>query len=1067
MENFYFDESGRFVLEDFAQLNPFASFLPGVAGPLGIPMWVFYVNRGQAIAAFGIESKDSPIMEFQPANKAYQTVPYTGFRTFIKLSRQGDRSASYYEPFAPLAPGGPRTRRMHIGMNELELREDAPDHNLRVNVLYFNLTGEPFAGLVRRLTVTNTGRAPVTLSVLDGLPAIMPYGVTNTILKEIGRTAEAWMGVFNVEENIPFYRLRSSIADKVEIEGYEAGHFYLCFSENGDMIERLPALVDPALVFGANTALSFPDRLLERSLPELYRQQQIKQSKTPCGFFGAEQTLPPGETWTMNAIIGHAGHVDTVNQAADRLCSAAYIRAQHRAARDLVRALTGPAAITTGLPLLDAYTAQTFLDNVLRGGWPVLLSGYVQHIYSRKHGDLERDYNAFYVAPECYSQGNGNYRDVNQNRREDVWFNPQIEDFNVITFMNLIQADGYNPLVIEGSRFVVPPEKRAAALEPVDDPAPLALVLAHSFTPGALLKHVSAHDLKLSMARDAFVAHVLHHAEQRFEATFGEGYWVDHWTYNLDLIENYLAIYPERQDNLLFGKPVFTFYDSPVVVRPRHEKTVLVGGRVRQINAVAKDVEKQALIAARTDYPHTVRTRQGQGEIVRTTLFVKLVCLALTKFATLDPLGMGVEMEAGRPGWYDALNGLPGLFGSSMPETYTLARLLIFMREAIQDRLAQKLDLPVEIAELWQVVMTALENYQTSDQPDRDWVYWDAVASARETYRARVRLGFDGETVSSTLAELDRGLGVFLDKVRAGITRAETLSGGMPPTYFRYDVDEYAVVGQTPEGQPTVRATHVSPHVLPPFLEGPVRALKLAPDIESARRIYQQVKDSALFDRTLRMYKVNAPLDGEPMDIGRARAFTPGWLENESIWLHMAYKYLLALLDAGLYAEFYEDFRHVLIPFQDPAVYGRSPLENSSFIVSSAHPDVSLHGRGFVARLSGSTAEYLSILHRIMIGARPFSVQEGALTLTFTPVLPGWLFDEEGIVTFTFLGHCTVTLHNPARRDTFGPDAAAPQRYTVALTDGEHFELTGNTIGAPVAALVREGRAESIHIYLA
>jgi hypothetical protein len=42
---------------------------------------------------------------------------------------------------------------------------------------------------------------------------------------------------------------------------------------------------------------------------------------------------------------------------------------------------------------------------------------------------------------------------------------------------------------------------------------------------------------------------------------------------------------------------------------------------------------------------------------------------------------MGIEMEAGRPGWYDALNGLPGLFGSSMPETYELLRLVNFLLE--------------------------------------------------------------------------------------------------------------------------------------------------------------------------------------------------------------------------------------------------------------------------------------------------------------------------------------------------------------------------------------------------
>ena len=75
------DPHGRYLFDAYQDQRPFASFLPGIAGPYGIPLWVFYVNRGQAIAGFGIESKDSPIMEFLPANKAYQAAPYSGFRT--------------------------------------------------------------------------------------------------------------------------------------------------------------------------------------------------------------------------------------------------------------------------------------------------------------------------------------------------------------------------------------------------------------------------------------------------------------------------------------------------------------------------------------------------------------------------------------------------------------------------------------------------------------------------------------------------------------------------------------------------------------------------------------------------------------------------------------------------------------------------------------------------------------------------------------------------------------------------------------------------------------------------
>jgi hypothetical protein len=125
------------------------------------------------------------------------------------------------------------------------------------------------------------------------------------------------------------------------------------------------------------------------------------------------------------------------------------------------------------------------------------------------------------------------------------------------------------------------------------------------------------------------------------------------------------------------------------------------------------------------------------------------------------------------------------------------------------------------------------------------------------------------------------------------------------------------------------------------------------------------------------MVKVNAPLDSQSHAIGRARAFTPGWLENESIWLHMSFKYLLELLKAGLYEEYFEAFQAHLPAFMDPQVYGRSPLENSSFIVSSAHPDETLHGNGFVARLSGSTAEFLSMWVVMTAGLQPFQVEQG------------------------------------------------------------------------------------------
>jgi hypothetical protein len=1047
--NFTLDSNQRFVIEGYQAMRPFASFLPGIAGELGTPLWAFYVNRGQAIASFGVESKDSPILEFQPANRAYQNTPNLGFRTFLKLQRGADRQ--FYEPFRR---GDAATQTMTIGMNELELQEVNSEIGLQTHVRYFTLPNESFAGLVRQMTLRNTAEAPVALEILDGLPAVVPYGVNNFLLKELGRTVEAWMEVFNLEANIPFYRLRASVIDRNEVETYQAGHFALAFTPPGTGV--LHAIVDPVVIFGHDTTFSRPEGFITQPLDALLAANQTACGRTPCAFFGHQATLAPGESITLNCLYGHIGGQEILDRHVPRILHTAYFDEKSATAVKITNDLTNTVATRTSSPLFDAYCRQNFLDNVLRGGWPVQFNGHVYHIYSRKHGDLERDYNAFYVAPEPYSQGETSYRDVNQNRRDDVLFRPGIGDANIRSLMSLIQSDGYNPRAVKGSVFTLSPEAQNTVLSLVHHPEKLKNVLARPFTPGKLLRYIADNNLALHVSPQAFLWRTLHEAQQHLEADFHEGYWIDHWEYNLDLIESYLAIYPDRQNELFFGRADLPFFDSPMVVQPRRKRYVLVNGQPRQLNSLVEDPEKKAQIAARKEDAMWMRTKNG--EIYRTTLFTKLALTALLKFTTLDPWGMGIEMEAGRPGWDDALNGLPALFGSGMAETFELQRWLSFLRQAIAAAPAgQTVSLPIEAADLLGAVNGELEVRPT---------VWDEIATARETYRERTRLWFDGEERVISLAQLDQALTAFQAKVAAGISRAIELNDGLPPTYFTFTVDEYDTLPECdPQGRPYIWPRRFTAHPLPPFLEGPVKAYAVQPDIDVARALYRRVRESALFDQKLGMYKLNASLADQPHDIGRARAFPPGWLENESIWLHMEYKYLLAMLKAGLHEEFFEEMQHTLVPFLDPAIYGRSTLENSSFLASSAHPDPALHGAGFVARLSGSTAEFLSIWHLMMAGKQPFFVKDGQLCLALRPSLPGWLFDEAGELSFRFLGNCTVSYHNPQRNDLTA-NKPAIQWIELHTSGGQSIAITSGIIGAPYAEMVRDGKIERIDVFL-
>ena len=212
--------------------------------------------------------------------------------------------------------------------------------------------------------------------------------------------------------------------------------------------------------------------------------------------------------------------------------------------------------------------------------------------------------------------------------------------------------------------------------------------------------------------------------------------------------------------------------------------------------------------------------------------------------------------------------------------------------------------------------------------------------------------------------------------------------------------------------------------------------------------------------------------------MGRMMAFAAGWLENQSIWMHMSYKYYLQLLRGKMYNEFYSEMKNGgMLPFMDPDVYGRSLMECSSFIASSAFTDPSVVGRGFLARLSGSTAEFLSIWKLMFMGPNPFIVSdEGNLEMKLIPALPIWLFedledgaegtrDDEGnlVVSFKLFASIMVTYHNTLGTDLYDVE---PTKYIVNMEDGSTVEVEGSSVPTETAILIRKLLgADSIDVY--
>lgn len=1053
----------KFIIDNYTEVPAFSSFLPGLSGVKGIPVWSFYTNRGQGINSFGIHHKGNAIMEFNSANTAYENTPIKGFRTFVRVDGE------YYEPFCAYDPKA--KRRMEIEKNALTIFEES--HGLKIRVCYIILPGENIGALVRSVTVENADSAAHELEILDGMPQIIPYGIQNGQYKEMSNLFKSWADIKNIEANAPLYTMRASSDDSAEVSEIQGGYFYLAVRDG----KLQPVLYDKNVIFAWDSSMVNAVTFREAGLKGVLAKEQCFANKVPCGFIPVKTVLAAGEICEFTAFCGFASSVDLLNEKAGSFCAKGYAKRKMEEARELVSAYTKDVWTRSANPLFDQYMEQCYLDNFLRGGIPFVLgkgeNKAVVHLFSRKHGDPERDYNFFSIAGEYYSQGNGNYRDVCQNRRNDVFFNPAIEDFNVRHFYSLVQMDGYNPLEIRPCTFVIPEENKSAAAEliaeHVEDPAGrIAGVLSKPFTPGQVTNAIAAHQLKVKGDEEELVNGLIGLGREQIEAGFGEGYWSDHWDYNLDLVENFLLVYPDRRESLLFGDDSYGFYDSVGVVRPRSETYVINKGKVRQYGSMYHCKEKAARPGFVDNGTNWLKDRQGNK--VTTTLFGKMMTLAVNKFALLDSFGMGIEMEGGKPGWNDAMNGLPGLFGSGMPETLELKRLVDFLLEEVKRHSSEEeTGLPMELSAFMQDIYALLQEGLS------DFEYWDRTASRRERFREEIKFEASGSVAAVSFRKLEEILTAFAEKLERGIARAFAYGKGIMPTYFTFEAAEYEPILNedktpriSPYGLPAAHVKSFNLVQLPFFLEGPARMLSARgrKDRKTAEEMCDKIRETDIYDRKLKMYKTSESIEGISMENGRVRAFTPGWLERESVFLHMEYKYFLGMLKAGLYDRFYEAVNDALIPYQNPEMYGRSILENSSFLASSANPDLSVHGQGFVARLSGSTVEMLSMWLGMFLGEGGFTFEEGKLGFQLTPRLSGNMFDERKEASFMLLGSCKVTYHNESGKNTYGEDGVKVCRMELTGEDG-CYTVDGSVLNEELAQKTREGKISTIHAYLA
>ncbi|HPG43071.1 MAG TPA: hypothetical protein PLJ98_04600 [Acholeplasmataceae bacterium] len=1031
-------EKGRLWIDNYDQKKPFASFLPGVAGTFGIPMWAYYVNRGQLISSFGLESKDQPILDFSPANMAYRRTEIDGFRTLLKID------GHVVEPFSS---DQANKRKMFVEMNAIGLTETIKDVNIEVK--YFNVSEKAYPGLIRKVTLSNLGKKPLHVELIDGLATLWPFGTNQFMIKNMSNLAVAWFDVFNEERKMPLLKNRSTTEDTAEVEGVEAGHFYVSIDQNND---KLDVIYDPTLPFGYDTSLREPKRFINESLDKLICEEQVKVNQLMSAF--SAKTIQLEDSYTFYTLFGKVNHLDELHELEESLTYQDF-KDMDENARVLIESITKPMTIKTNYPVFDAYMKQSFLDNLLRGGYPLVFKGketdIIYHIYSRIHGDMEREYNNFYVEPAYFSHGNGSYRDVNQNRRNDVYFVPEAQLFNIRQFMDLIQLDGHNPLTIQGSKLVIDPADVSGLLDLVSDHKDVVgKILKNPFTPGLLMTTIDHKRISLKTDKESFLKRVMKEAKQEIQSVYGTGYWSDHWMYNMDLIDSYLNVFPDHLESLLLSKD-YRFYQSHVSVYPRSIKYVLTPkGEVRQLGPLYHDQEKIDVAHLKVNQTNFHKTKSG--ELIKVDLLTKLIHLATIKFSSLDPELIGIMMDSEKPGWNDAMNGLPAIFGSGVTETITLKRLITFLKTSLESLDEDEYQIPQRISHFFNDVIQSIPHG------------FDVLQDVREAFDHDTRFFMDAVLTKVAKKDLVRGLTKMLETIEKGLEKAKKIGDGLYPTYLTYHAETYEVQDKKhPElHYPTVRVTSWKVRMLPHYLEAPATYLKQCHDVHEAKAIYEMIRQTEMYDKKLKLYQTSASLDSETLEIGRARAFTKGWLEREACFMHMSYKYLIGVIKSGLYDEYYEDMKTAMPPFMDPEVYGRSPLENASFIATSNNPNPQNHGRSFVARLTGTTSEAITLLMLMTTGKKLFSYQNQVLKFHVKPILKKDFFDENDEVSITLFETVQLIIKNPEKHDTYH---LQPAEY-VLENDVDRVIINGLEVEGHLAEQIRKKHFTKITVTL-
>ncbi|WP_223826581.1 hypothetical protein [Flagellimonas sp. S3867] len=723
--------------------------------------WMFISSNGGLTA--GRKNAEYSLFPYYTDDKITEAIETTGCKTLFRVGKGED--SQLWEPFSDRLQGVYWvSRNLYKNVHGNKIIFEEINHHLELTFRYQWSSSDTY-GFVRHCTLINDGYNDRTISVLDGLQNIVPYGVGSDLQNRQSNLVDAYKRSELVKDSgLGIYALSAIIVDKAEpSEALKANIVWSLGLENAE-----------------NLLSSLQLSNFRKGIP-LQPEADIKAEKGAYFAYTA-LTLPPKEEkkWMFAANLNqnHSSIVKISNQ----IKQDAQLQQKVEADIELgTNRLIQLGAASDGLQLTadglrDTRHFSNTLFNIMRGGifdnnyeiekWDFsnyiskansevfeTSKGLIQELpdtfsvsalkeladksgnkdfkrlcleymplkFSRRHGDPSRPWNRFSINTKNESDGSkildyeGNWRDIFQNWEALAHSYPEFIESMINKFLNATTFDGYNPYRVTKGGF------DWEIIEPDD--------------PWSYIGYWGDHQIIYLLK---FLEFMQDHAPGKMEGYFAQ----DQFVYaNVPYrIKNYESILKNPKDTIEFD------HKLDIQIRDRRDAIGADGALLQDEN----------------------------GNIYRVNFIEKILATVLSKLSNFIPEG-GIWMNTQRPEWNDANNALVGN-GVSMVTLYYLRRFLNFFNEVLNASASAEIPISKELVELFNGIRKTLEGNinllsDTIDDKSRKQIM-DGLGLSGSDFREKIyESSFSGEKNTVSLDELkqfvDVGIQFLEHSIRA------------------------------------------------------------------------------------------------------------------------------------------------------------------------------------------------------------------------------------------------------------------------------------------------------------